>query len=52
MAQQEPTKRLSGMIPVEDHRAFEQLAADNDRTVAAELRIAVREALKNAGRKV
>ena len=44
-------KRLSGMAPAVDVEQLEALAQDNDRSVAAELRVAVVNHLKKNGRR-
>jgi len=44
-------KRLSGMVPVEDHRALELNARENGRSLASELRLAVTEWLRQHGRR-
>ena len=46
MASEETVRRLAAMVPAEDYAKFEALARSRERTVAAELRLAVREWLQ------
>lgn len=41
--------RVAGMIPADDARALQQLADRNERSVGAELRLAIREHLRQNG---
>ncbi len=42
--------KISAMIPLTEERALTQMAKDNQRSIAAEIRIAVHDRLKNDGR--
>ena len=47
-----PTKttRVGALIPTQHYNALRQQARENDRTIAAEIRVALAESLKRNGR--
>ena len=51
MARNEELKRLSGLVPAQDHRALEMNAKENGRSLASELRLAVTAWLRQNGRR-
>jgi hypothetical protein len=44
------TARASAEIPVKENQALRQMARDNQRSVAGEIRVAIHNHLKNDGR--
>lgn len=44
------TTKISAVVPVKEEKALKQMAKDNGRSIASEIRIALHNHLKNDGR--